>query len=181
MSSQTSPQSASTERAWLQPVLVVFTGWALLQSLLAWWRPPAPPPPPLPQRLQLEGQWLERRPAAKPVGALPDGNEVQRGADYSAPGSPRLVLRWIVRTSSGSGVRFDPDLLAAALIGPKANGVCRFYDPDSGRLIGSSSTTEGSKALMRHTNPDAWQRLQWAAGLRPWRVNRCLFVAVAKR
>ena len=37
---------------------------------------------------------------------------------------------------------------------------------------------DDTKALLRRNDPDGREKLQWALGLRPWRLNRCLFVGV---
>ena len=185
MATQHSPHSSPGDPAapparpsWIEPLLVVLSLWALAQALLVWSRPPAPPPPPLPARMQLQGLWLNRQPPMAPLAPVPPGMVIQSAADYLAPGSPRLLLRWVARTSSGDGARFEPDGLALALMGPKGRGSCRVYDDATGRLLGVGRTGAETKALLRRNDPDGLQRLEWALGLRPWRLNRCLFVGV---
>ena len=57
--------------------------------------------------MRLNERWLQQVPARAPLAPLPAGMVVQGAADYVAPASPRLLLRWVARTSSGDGVRFE--------------------------------------------------------------------------
>ena len=166
----------------IEPILAGLCLWALAQVVLVIWRPPAPPPPPLPGRMQWQGRWLDRTmPPLAARAPLPPGMVIQSAADYAGPGAPRLLLRWVARTSSGDGVRFEPEGLALALLGPGASGACRVYDDATGRLLGIGRTGAETKALLRRNDPDRLQRLQWVLALRPWRLNRCLFVAALPR
>lgn len=167
---------------WLPPMLALLSLWALLEAVLVWQRPPGPPPPPLPERMQLLGHWLSAAKKPLQLGSLPEGMTLQSAASYNAEGKgPRLLLAWIVLQSSGNTVSLDPPRLALALLGPDAKGACRIHSRRDGRLIGVGSTGAEVGELLRQNDPDSLEKLQWALGLRPWRLNRCLFVGVVGR
>ena len=162
--------------------LLLISAWAVVEVFLVWQRQPAPPPPLLPQQMQFEGRWFERQPDTPAVAALPDGVVLQSGADYTdAPSRSRLLLRWLAFSSSGGSVAIDPNQLAHSLMGPSAHGVCRIHDSRTGDLLGVAATGSEALALFRRNDPTGLDTLSWALGLRPWRVNRCLFVGVQQQ
>lgn len=173
---------ATLRQAWLPLVLALFSVWGVGQAVSAWSRPPAPPAPPLPERLQWQGRWLGRRPAAAPRAPWPEGVLLQGGADYGLAGAESvLALRWFAMRSSGDSVSLDPARLALAVLGPGGHGLCRIHHASSGALLGVASDATGVLSLLRRNNPTGVERLRWALGLRPWRSNRCLFVGVVPR
>ena len=162
--------------------LTVLTVWALVEAVMVWGRAPAPPPPPLPERMQFQGRWLERRPPAPLAAPLPDGVILQGGADYGHDlGQTRLRLRWLALASSGGSVSLDPARLSLSVLGPAGTGVCRIHAVRSGAFLGVASTDTEALALLRRNDPTGLERLQWALGLRSWRNNRCLFVGAMHR
>jgi hypothetical protein len=167
---------------WLPLALALLSGWALIEAVWVWGRAPAPPPPALPERMQLQGRWLARRKPSPLVAPLPDGVLLQAGADYGSGAGPApLRLRWLALASSGGSVGLDPERLSVSVLGPKARGVCRMVDARSGALLGVAANGTEALALLRRNDPSGIERLQWALGLRPWRINRCLFVGVLPR
>ncbi|MEB3319783.1 MAG: hypothetical protein VKI63_02445 [Cyanobium sp.] len=174
------PQACSG--AWLSWALTLLGLWALIVCVLVWRRVPAPPPPALPERMQWQGRWLSRVPSRPPAAPLPDGVVLQSGADYGgAPGQPRLALRWLVLASSGGSVGLHPELYSRSVLGPRSRGVCRIHDVRTGLLLGVATDGTQALALLRRSDPTALERLPWLLGLRPWRINRCLFVGVLPR
>lgn len=162
----------------LSLILWLLCGWAGIVALLSWWRQPAAAPA-LPDRVQLQGVWLQR--STHPIAAvtLPEPLHLLSGADYPRPDGSMLQLRWLVHGSSGSGVTFEFDRLKTHLLGAGQRGVCRVYDPRSGVLLGVAHTDQALHTLLARTNPRGPELLAWALGLRGWRINRCLFVGVA--
>jgi hypothetical protein len=162
----------------LSLILWLLCCWAGILALLSWRREPAAAPA-LPERMQLQGVWLQRSP--KPIAAVkfPEALHLLSGADYPRPDGSRLVLRWLAHGSSGSGVTFELNSLNTRFLGSSRRGVCRVLDPRSGTLLGVAQTDQALQALLSRTNPRGSELLAWAMGLRGWRSNRCLFVGVA--
>jgi len=163
---------------WLQAVLGVFTLWACAETVLVWNRMPRPHLA-LPHAMQWQGQWLKRQPPASTPKSLPERVLILGGADYQAPGSPKLALRWIGSASSGNGVILPFQDLAPALLGSGASGLCRVYTDDGEVLLGLARTDKELKSLLRRNTPQGKDLGFWILGLRPWSLNRCLYVAVA--
>lgn len=184
MSTSSGPEAliSSSAGRWLQLALTLLSVWALIEAVLVWGRAPAPSPPALPARMQFQGRWLQQRNPSPLVAPLPDGVLLQAGADYGNSAGPApLRLRWLALASSGGSVGLDPERLSVSVLGPKARGVCRMYDARSGALLGVAANGTEALALLRRNDPSGIERLQWALGLRPWRINRCLFVGVLPR
>lgn len=173
--------SKAPARLWLQPLLSLLTLWAVWQAFSVLWRPGFAPTPPLPDRVRLHGQWLPRHSASAPHSDLPVGLAILSGADYSVTGSPRVLARWLVHHSSGDGVSFPMREIGIALTGHAIPAQCRVYSASTGRLLGIADHAEAIQALLRRNDPTGLQRLQWALGLRPWRLNRCLYVGIAPK
>ena len=162
----------------LSLILWLLCGWAGILALLSWWREPAAAPA-LPDRMQLQGVWLQRSPQPIAAVKLPETLHLLSGADYPRPDGSRLLLRWLAHGSSGSGVTFELDSLSKRFLGAGQRGLCRVFDPRTGSLLGVAQTDQALQTLLARTNPRGPELLTWAMGFRGWRTNRCLFVGVA--
>jgi hypothetical protein len=156
--------------------LLLLALWATGLSLESWFRRPGlQRPQPFPPQL-LRGRVIyERRPPAANHQPLPDGLEVLEAADYQAPSAPRLALRWLTLTSSGSGVNFPLEKVAPAVLGPGGRGVCQLADRPGTTAPLLHSPAELNRALAA-TAPRGAQWWLWLAGLRPYRSNACLWI-----
>ena len=162
----------------LQAMLGALSLWACAESVLVWNRLPRPHQA-FPEAMQWQGQWLKRRPPSSAPKSLPERVLILGGADYHRPGSPKMALRWVGTASSGSGVFFPLQDLAPALLGRGATGVCRVYSDDGKVLLGEARTEEALEVLLRRNAPRGHDFVVWMLGIRPWSLNRCLYVAVA--
>ncbi len=157
-------------------VLLLLGLWATGLSLESWFRRPGLQRPlPFPPQLFWGRVIYERRLPAANLQPLPDGLEVLEAADYQAPGTPRLALRWLTLTSSGSGVNFPLEKVAPAVLGPGGRGVCQLADRPGTTAPLLHDSAELNRDLAA-TAPRGVQWWLWLAGLRPYRSNACLWI-----
>lgn len=160
-------------------ILCGCVAWAALDSFMAWWREPHRPPP-LPAAIQFRGKLYVRSHPIVVSAPLPGGISILSSSSYQANTGHSLSLFWLASQSSGSGVLFDLNAFSLILIGPNATSFCRFYDPINGDFIGVATVASDAKSLLSRTRPYGVHAMQWFLGLRPWQVNRCLFVGYQK-
>lgn len=155
--------------------LAVLVGWAALLSVETWFRSPGVVrPEPFPAQLTHQGRLYARTAPAPDAKHLPNDLVALEAADYLAPGRPRLAVRWLTLPSSGRGVDFPLEKVAAAVLGPGATGFCQLA---SGPGTGAPPLrTDGQlRAALEATAPRGPQWWLWAAGLRPYQHNTCLW------
>lgn len=156
--------------------LLLLALWATGLSFESWFRRPGLQRPlPFPPQLVRGPLIYERRSPVPDHKPLPDGLEVLEAADYQAPGAPRLALRWLTLTASGSGVNFPLEKVAPAVLGPGGRGVCQLADRPGTTAPLLQSSAELNRALAA-TAPRGAQWWLWLAGLRPYRANACLWL-----
>ncbi|MCP9927876.1 hypothetical protein [Cyanobium sp. CH-040] len=175
-------------------LLVALAGWASLLALESWWRlPAAGPEQGLPERLVLDGRPYRRFSGVQaplpPKRALPIGLVLLEAADYRpAPASGDgaadgtadgaaavLQLRRVVHARTGNSGVMPVRAITRALAGSDGQGRCVRLDAD-GRVQNTPAESAASAAPTAPESPGGVERLIWLAGLRPYRVNTCLWL-----
>jgi hypothetical protein len=155
---------------WRTIVLASLAGWATLISIESLWRPPGSPVRSgLPPSLLLEGRRLPRRDAARPSAKLPEGISLLEAAHY---GPVRLLHLAHGRTGRSGGMPVEA--INEALTGSAGGGACLLLTAE-GSISREMATQNEWAAVLHPRPPSPLQRLAWLAGLRPYRVNACLW------
>ncbi len=132
----------------------------------------------LPQRLERQGSLYLRSPVTTSDKPPPEGVVVLEAADYvkASPGVPSAAirLRRVSLLRSTQALSLPVERLGPALLGAGGKGRCVVIDR-RGAILMELPTSEAWLSWRDSQRPGTAETLAWLGGLRPRRVNGCLW------